>query len=49
MNFPKIAQQVIEKLGGKENIATVVHCATRLRIVLHDESKVDKENVDNIE
>ena len=48
MNFPKIAQQVIEKLGRKENIATAAHCATRLRIVLHDESKVDKEGVDNI-
>ena len=43
MNFPQIARQVIDKLGGKENIATAAHCATRLRIVLNDESKVDKE------
>ena len=49
MNFPNIAQQVIEKLGGKENIVTAAHCATRLRIVLNDESKVDKEGIDNIE
>ena len=49
MNFPKIAEQVIEKLGGKENIATAAHCATRLRIVLNDESKVDKEGIDAIE
>ncbi|MCX2961020.1 sucrose-specific PTS transporter subunit IIBC [Rodentibacter caecimuris] len=49
MNFPKIAEQVIEKLGGKSNIATAAHCATRLRIVLNDESKVDKEGIDNIE
>lgn len=49
MNFPKIAEQVIEKLGGKENIATAAHCATRLRIVLNDESKVDKEGIDEIE
>ena len=49
MNFPQIAQQVIDKLGGKENIATAAHCATRLRIVLNDESKVDKEGIDNIE
>ena len=48
MNFPQIAQQVIDKLGGKENIATAAHCATRLRIVLNDESKVDKEGIDNI-
>ncbi|OOF38207.1 PTS maltose transporter subunit IIBC [Rodentibacter mrazii] len=49
MNFPKIAEQLIEKLGGKSNIATAAHCATRLRIVLNDESKVDKEGIDNIE
>ncbi|BFU59197.1 MULTISPECIES: sucrose-specific PTS transporter subunit IIBC [Rodentibacter] len=49
MNFPKIAEQVIEKLGGKSNIATAAHCATRLRIVLNDESKVDKEGIDNID
>ena len=49
MNFPKIAEQVIEKLGGKNNIATAAHCATRLRIVLNDESKVDKEGIEAIE
>lgn len=49
MNFPKIVEQVIEKLGGKNNIATAAHCATRLRIVLNDESKVDKEGIEAIE
>ena len=49
MNFPKIAEQVIEKLGGKNNIATAAHCATRLRILLNDESKVDKEGIEAIE
>ena len=49
MNFPKIAEQVIEKLGGKNNIATAAHCATRLRIVLNDESKVNKEGIEAIE
>ena len=49
MNFPKIAEQVIEKLGGKNNIATAAHCATRLRIVLNDESKVDKEGIEAVE
>ena len=49
MNFPKIAEQVIEKLGGKNNIATAAHCSTRLRIVLNDESKVDKEGIEAIE
>ena len=49
MNFPKIAEQTIAKLGGKENITTLAHCATRLRLMLADESKVDKEAIENIE
>lgn len=49
MNFDKIAKQTIEKLGGKENITTLAHCATRLRLTLADESKVDKEGIENIE
>lgn len=49
MNFPKIAEQTIEKLGGKSNITTLAHCATRLRLTLADESKVDKQAIENIE
>ncbi|MCW9717068.1 sucrose-specific PTS transporter subunit IIBC [Avibacterium sp. 21-599] len=49
MNFPNIAKQVIEKLGGKENISALAHCATRLRIVVKDESKIDKEAIENID
>ena len=49
MDFPKIAHQVIEKLGGKENINALAHCATRLRIVLKDESRIDKEAIENID
>lgn len=49
MNFPNIAEQVIEKLGGKSNISTLAHCATRLRLVIADESKIDKDAIENIE
>lgn len=49
MNYPKIAQQVIEKLGGKENIANLAHCATRLRLTMNDESKIDKQAIEDIE
>ncbi|QLB41451.1 PTS sucrose transporter subunit IIBC [Mannheimia pernigra] len=49
MNFPKIAEQTIAQLGGKENITTLAHCATRLRLTLADESKVNKEAIENIE
>ncbi|HHW7518921.1 TPA: sucrose-specific PTS transporter subunit IIBC [Mannheimia haemolytica] len=49
MNYPKIAEQTIAKLGGKENITTLAHCATRLRLSIADESKIDKEAIENIE
>ncbi|ABR74282.1 PTS maltose transporter subunit IIBC [Actinobacillus succinogenes] len=49
MDFPQIARQVIDKLGGKENIATLAHCATRLRLTIADESKIDKAAIENID
>lgn len=49
MNYPQVARQVIEKLGGKENIGTLAHCATRLRLTMIDESKIDKKAIEDIE
>ncbi|WP_349410587.1 PTS system trehalose-specific EIIBC component [Pseudalkalibacillus sp. SCS-8] len=41
--------EIIEALGGKENIHTATHCVTRLRLVLNDEDKVDKEKLNDID
>ncbi|MGL5948916.1 MAG: sucrose-specific PTS transporter subunit IIBC [Aeromonas sp.] len=49
MNINAIAQQLIPLLGGKENIISAAHCATRLRLVLADESKLDKAAIDQLE
>lgn len=43
-----IAQELIEAIGGLENIASVAHCATRLRLIIIDEKKIDKERVEKI-
>ncbi|TCP24848.1 PTS system trehalose-specific IIB component (Glc family) /PTS system trehalose-specific IIC component (Glc family) [Scopulibacillus darangshiensis] len=40
-------EQIIEGVGGKENISAATHCVTRLRFALKDESKVDKEKLGN--
>lgn len=45
----QIAEQVLDCVGGKENVIDVVHCATRLRFHLHDDSKVDEENLKKME
>lgn len=47
--YENIAGQVIEAIGGKENIRSFAHCATRLRIMVVDEEKIDKERVENID
>lgn len=41
MDDQKFANQLVELIGGKENIRAVGHCSTRLRLTLHDKSKVD--------
>ncbi|HBO37923.1 MAG TPA: PTS trehalose transporter subunit IIBC, partial [Pasteurellaceae bacterium] len=40
--------KLIEYIGGRENIATVTHCITRLRFVLNDESKVDTKAIEEL-
>lgn len=48
-NYTKIAQDVLEAIGGQDNIKSFAHCATRLRIMVLDETKINKEAVENIE
>ena len=45
MDYNKIAKEIINCVGGKENITGAMHCATRLRLNLVDESKVDRESL----
>lgn len=45
----EIASDVIKALGGKENIQSVTHCATRLRVIVHDKEKINEEAVEGIE
>ncbi|WP_455683519.1 sucrose-specific PTS transporter subunit IIBC [Thomasclavelia sp.] len=49
MDYNNIAKQIIKCVGGKENITGAMHCATRLRLNLVDESKVDEDALTNID
>ncbi len=40
---------MIEALGGRENVRSVAHCATRLRVMVYDEGKIDKEKAEAID
>ena len=49
MNNQDIAKKVIEALGGRENVNSVAHCATRLRVMVKDEGKIKKEVIENLD
>lgn len=44
----KIAEDVVAAVGGKENIQSVAHCATRLRIMVNDKEKINQEEIEEI-
>lgn len=45
----RIAEEVIEAVGGRENISSVAHCATRLRIMVNDKELIDQKKVEDIQ
>ena len=45
MDYESIAKKILQRVGGKENVISLVHCMTRLRFTLKDESIVDDEAV----
>lgn len=48
MDYRKTAREIYEHVGKKENIISAAHCATRLRLVIADNEKADKDAVENI-
>lgn len=48
MSYENFAAELIEKVGGKSNIDNVIHCITRLRFYLHDDSNTDESGIQNI-
>ena len=45
MDYASVAKKILQRVGGKENVISLVHCMTRLRFTLKDESIVDDEAV----
>ena len=45
----RVAMQILENIGGGENIRSVEHCATRLRLILNDKSKINEKAVEDID
>ena len=49
MDYRKTAQEILDQVGGSKNIVSAAHCATRLRLVIADNSKADKGAIENID
>lgn len=49
LDYGKCAKEIYENLGGRSNLVSAAHCATRLRLVTVDNSKIDMKKLENIE
>ncbi|MEE0202093.1 PTS beta-glucoside transporter subunit IIBCA [Faecalicatena contorta] len=49
MDYHAIAEQILKYTGGKENLISAAHCATRLRLVIADNDKCDSAAVENVD
>lgn len=48
-NYHETAQNILSLLGGEENVISVASCATRLRVVIKDEQKIQVEAIENLD
>lgn len=49
LDYRKCAEDIFANLGGKDNVISAAHCATRLRLVIADNSKLNTEALENVE
>ena len=49
MDYRKCAQEIFQQVGGRENLVSAAHCATRLRLVIADNSKLNRKALESID
>ena len=49
MSYKKSAEDILEAIGGEDNLDAMAHCATRLRLVLKDESIIDEKKLSEMD
>ncbi|MEG0661598.1 MAG: PTS glucose/sucrose transporter subunit IIB, partial [Anaerorhabdus sp.] len=47
-NYEEIANQILDLIGGKENISYCTHCVTRLRITTKDKSRIKTDEINKV-
>ena len=48
MSYDKLAKDILQFVGGDQNVSSLVHCATRLRFKLKDNKKAQKTEIQNL-
>ena len=49
VDYRKCAEEIVANIGGRENVAQAAHCATRLRLVIKDNNKINKSELENVD
>lgn len=49
LDYRKCAEEIVSLIGGRENVVSAAHCATRLRLVIADNGKIDKKALENVD
>lgn len=49
LDYGRCAKEIFDNLGGRENLVSAAHCATRLRLVTVDNSKIDMKKLENVD
>ena len=49
LDYRKCAEEIVANIGGRENVAQAAHCATRLRLVIKDNNKINKSELENVD
>ncbi|MBR0146041.1 MAG: PTS glucose transporter subunit IIA [Eubacterium sp.] len=49
LDYRKCAEEIVANIGGRENVAQAAHCATRLRLVIKDNDKINKSVLENVD
>ncbi|CAM4427627.1 MAG: beta-glucoside-specific PTS transporter subunit IIABC [Paenibacillus macerans] len=49
MSYQKLAKDILQSVGGEENVSSLTHCVTRLRFMLKDNNKADKEKLEKLD
>jgi len=49
MKYEKLAKDIVNLIGGKENVISLTHCITRLRFKLKDDGKANDESIKTLD